>query len=188
MFTWIQALDESIQMFVQQNLHPAKAFEAIMIVITKIGDAGLFWIALGLLLLFFKQTRKCGAAMLLVLLVEYSIGEGILKNLIQRPRPYTIFPDITTYIPELSSYSFPSGHSMSSFASATTIFQFNKKWGIAALVLATLIAFSRVYLFMHWVTDVLFGCLFGILVSVFVMWLVRYIANRIKMRHPGTEA
>lgn len=183
MFSWIQSMDEAIQLFIQSNWHPAKALETVMAFITTLGDAGIFWIALGLVLLLFKKTRKAGACMLAVLAVEFILGEGILKALVKRPRPYTVFPEITMYVDKLSSYSFPSGHSMSSFACAATLVRFHRPWGIAALVFATLMAFSRVYLFMHWPSDVLCGALLGILVSLVVMKVIRLVAKRLKEKH-----
>ena len=150
----------------------------LFIFITKLGNSGLIWIVLGLALLCFRKTRKCGIAILLALLAELAICNGILKNLIARPRPYTLYPDITLYVPRLNSYSFPSGHAASSFAAAVTLFQFYKKSGIAAITLATLIAFSRVYLFMHWPSDVLAGALLGTVVALCTVKLLQFMEQR----------
>ena len=177
LFTLIQSFDETIQFFIQNHFH-IPILDTLFIFITKLGDSGLIWIALGLVLCFFQKTRKCGIAVLLSLLVEWGICDGILKNVIARPRPYTMYPDITLYVPQLHSYSFPSGHSASSFTAAVALFLFYKRPGIAAITLAALIAFSRVYLFMHWVTDVLGGALLGTLVAICVVTLLRAIENR----------
>lgn len=177
MFTLIQSLDESIQFFIQAHFH-IPFLDTFFIFITKLGNSGLIWIALGLALLCFRKTRKCGIAVLLALLAELALCNGILKNLIARPRPYTLYPDITLYLPKLHSYSFPSGHAASSFAAAVTLFQFYKKPGIAVIILAALITFSRVYLFMHWTTDVLAGILFGTLIAIGIVKLLQLIEKR----------
>ena len=177
MFSLIQSLDESIQFFVQGHFH-VPVLDTLFIFITKLGDSGLIWIALGLLLVCFRKTRRCGIAVLLALLAEWAICNGILKNLIARPRPYTLYPDMELYIPKLHSYSFPSGHAASSFVAATAFFMYYKRAGIAALVLAALIAFSRVYLFMHWTTDVLAGASFGALIAIGIVKLLQMIEKR----------
>ena len=175
--TFIQSFDESIQLFIQGHFH-IPFLDTFFTFITKLGDSGLIWIALGLVLLCFRKTRKCGIAVLLALLAEWAICDGLLKNLVARPRPYTLYPDITLYVPKLHSYSFPSGHSASSFVAAVALFQFYRRPGIAAITFAALIAFSRVYLFMHWVTDVLAGALLGTLVAICIVKLLQFIEKR----------
>ena len=93
MFAFLQSLDESIQFFIQSHFH-VPFLDTLFIFITKLGDSGLIWIALGLALVCFRKTRKCGGAVLLALLAEWAICNGILKNMIARPRPYTLYPDI----------------------------------------------------------------------------------------------
>ena len=177
MFAFLQSLDESIQFFIQAHFH-ISFLDTLFISITKLGNSGLIWIILGLALLCFRKTRKCGIAISLALLAELAICNGILKNLVARPRPYTLYPDITLYVPQLDSYSFPSGHAASSFAAAVALFQFYKKPGIVAITLATLIAFSRVYLFMHWPTDVLVGVFFGTLLAFCSVKLLQFVEQR----------
>ncbi|MBR2592400.1 MAG: phosphatase PAP2 family protein [Oscillospiraceae bacterium] len=99
--------------------------------------------------------------MLLGMLLGFVIGNLCLKNLIRRARPCWIDGTVQARIPDPSDYSFPSGHTLSSFIAAFTVFRTNKKCGIPALVLASLIAFSRLYLFVHFPTDVIAGILLG---------------------------
>ena len=94
------------------------------------------------------------------------LGEIALKNIICRPRPFQDMPGIPLLIPPPSGYSFPSGHSCASFAAATIIFLKDRRPGAAALALAALIAFSRVFLFVHYPTDVLAGSLLGVLCAL----------------------
>lgn len=105
----------------------------------------------------------------------------MLKNLIQRPRPFTLLPGVSLLIPPPGSSSFPSGHTGSSFACAAAIFLLNRKWGVPALALAALIAFSRLYLSVHYPTDLLAGALLGVGSALLARWLCR----RLLPRTPG---
>ena len=106
--------------------------------------------------------RKAGLTMGLALIFCLLIGNLTLKPLIARPRPYTYFPEMTLLIAPLADYSCPSGHTFASFASATALFLHHKKWGIAAYSLAAVIAFTRLYLYVHFPTDILGGIALGI--------------------------
>lgn len=130
--------------------------------ITFFGEYGIGWILIALTLLCFKKTRRIGWTMGIALLVGVLLGEAFLKNVIARPRPFTLWPEMTLLIPEPHGFSCPSGHTTSSFAAATGIFLYNKKWGTVALVWAVLIGFSRMYFTVHYLTDVLFGIVLGI--------------------------
>ena len=143
-----------------------------MVFITKLGDDGIFWLILAAVLLLFKKTRKCGLTILLSMAISYLLGNMFLKNVIARPRPCTLDPTVPLLIPTPGEYSFPSGHTLHGFTAATAIFLHFKKPGIAALVLAALIAFSRMYLFVHFPTDILAGMILGIGVAVFVYMII----------------
>ena len=154
-------------LYALQNLH-TPILNKIMVVITTLGDGGIFWIIVGLFFLIFKKTRKCGVMMLLTMAICYVLGNLALKNIIQRPRPCRIDSSVPLLIPFPSEYSFPSGHTLHGFAAATAIFLHFKKPGVVALVLAALIAFSRMYLFVHFPTDILGGMVLGIGMAVLV--------------------
>lgn len=130
--------------------------------ITHLGDAGWFWILLALILLIFRKTRICGFCMLAGMAVGVLITNVGLKPLVARERPCWINDTVQLLVDVPKDYSFPSGHSQISFVSAAAIFWNNRKWGIAAFVLAALIAFSRLYLYVHFPTDVLAGMVIGI--------------------------
>ena len=147
--------------FIRNNI-ANPVLDKIMPLITKLGDDGIFWIVLAVVLLIFKRTRKTGLCIGLALLMGFIVGNLFLKNVFARIRPYDLNTDIQILVPHLSDYSFPSGHTLASFEAATAIFINNKKWGIPALCLATLIALSRLYLYVHYPTDVLVGILLGI--------------------------
>lgn len=171
MMNGLNPFDASIMGFVQENLHNPVT-DAVFPVITYLGEAGIFWILLSLGLLVWRKTRSCGFLMLLAMLGAFLTGEVILKNIVCRPRPCQEYPDfVTMLIPPPGSYSFPSGHSSSSFAAAAVLFRFSKKWGAAAFVLAALIAFSRIFLFVHYPTDVLAGTALGIFFGLLTLFL-----------------
>jgi len=141
--------------------------DKIMPAITALGDAGILWIAVTILLLCLPKYRKAGIAMGTSLLMGLIICNLILKPLAARIRPYDYQLEhfgttIYLLISQPHDYSFPSGHTAASFEAATALFLYNRKLGIPALVLAGLIAFSRLYLYVHYPTDVLFSVALGI--------------------------
>lgn len=143
--------------------------DAVMIFFTRLGDDGILWIALGVGFLFFKKTRRCGVYILLSLLLSALIGKVFLKNLIERPRPFMVDSSVVLKITPPGSFSFPSGHTLDAFTSATAIYFSDRKTGIVAFVVASLIAFSRMYLFLHYPTDILGGIIIGVCVAVLVV-------------------
>lgn len=157
-----------------QDLH-TPWLDVLMTFITKLGDAGILWIAIGVLCLFLKNYRKMGWKVLLSMLCTFIVGNLILKNLFARTRPCDIDTAITLLIPHPSEFSFPSGHSMNGMTAAMAMFLSNKKIGIPALVLAVLIGFSRLYHFVHFPTDVLAGFAIGICMAL----LMNYVVNKI---------
>lgn len=155
-----------------QNLH-ADWLNPIMIFVTKIGENGEVWILLSIILAIIPKTRKCGLTMMASMALTFLLGNVILKNVIARPRPCAVDDSVKLLIPFPGEYSFPSGHSSNGFAAATVIFAYYHKPGIAALLLATVIAFSRMYLFVHYPTDILGGILLGILDACLMVWLIK---------------
>lgn len=150
-----------------QELHSA-FLNPVMIGVSTLGNGGLIWILTAIILLFFRKTRSCGLLMLISMVICFIAGNLCIKNLVQRPRPCRLDATVPLLIPMPGEYSFPSGHTLHGFTSAATIFLHNKKAGIAALLLAAVIAFSRLYLFVHFPTDVLGGMILGVAVAVVV--------------------
>ncbi len=148
-------------------------FDALMPIITMLGDAGIFWIACAVVCIIFPKTRRMGLSMGAALLIGLLLCNVTLKPLIARPRPYVFFEHITMYLTDgESDFSFPSGHTIASFEAAVAILLRNRKLGIPAMLLAVLIAFSRLYLCVHYVSDVLASIVLGTVIAFFATWLV----------------
>ena len=145
-----------------------------MTFITSLGDHGIFWILLAAVLFAVPRTRLMGSCMLLSICIGFLVGNVALKNMIARERPCWLDPSVRLLIQVPRDFSFPSGHSLVSFEGAVSIFMFNRKWGLPALMLAVLIAFSRMYLFVHFPTDVLAGAILGTVIA----WGVASAARR----------
>ncbi|MEG2174382.1 MAG: phosphatase PAP2 family protein [Oscillospiraceae bacterium] len=171
---FITALDTEI-LWILHNALQSHLLDRIMMAITSLGNAGILWIVLAVVLLCHPRTRRIGMVMALSLLLCFFIGNLCIKPLIARPRPYLTDPSILVLIDPGDPYSFPSGHAMSSFAAAVPLTLYRRKWGGWALLVATLIAFSRLYLMVHYPTDVLAGMLIGSLVGILVYWGVEHV-------------
>lgn len=136
--------------------------DTIVPLITRLGDAGIIWIILTLILLLIPKTRKTGIIMTAALLVDLVLCNLLLKNLVARTRPFDVNTAVQLLIARPRDYSFPSGHTAASFASVTALYLAGeKKMWKAALVLAVLIALSRLYLYVHYPTDIIGGVIFG---------------------------
>ncbi len=159
-FKWIQAVDLSAVQLVREHLS-CPFLDSLMRVITLAGEEGILWIAVAIALLCFRKTRKAGFVMALSMIMGLLVGNLTLKPLISRPRPYAV-DGSSIIIPALSDYSFPSGHTLVCFEAAVSLcLSGYKKMGTAALVLAFAVAFSRIYLYVHYPTDVITGAILG---------------------------
>lgn len=150
--------------FIREHL-TCRFLDAVMPVVTRLADGGAIWIVVAILLLLFRRTRKTGASVAVALLIGLIVGNLILKNAFGRIRPYDLNTGIEILVARLSDYSFPSGHTLASFEAATVLMLRDKRIGIPALILAVLIAFSRLYLYVHYPSDVLAGILLGVLIG-----------------------
>lgn len=134
--------------------------------VTCLGNGGFIWLVIAAVMLFIlpKRYRKTGATVIVALLISLVICNGVMKNLYQRVRPFhadPTFENLYQVFDKIYDWSFPSGHTSASFAAAVAIWLWNKKEGTAALLLAALISVSRLYLTVHYPTDVLVSVVFG---------------------------
>ncbi|CRH93058.1 Undecaprenyl-diphosphatase BcrC [Chlamydia trachomatis] len=140
-------------------------FDKISIFMAQLGTGGAIFILIGLLFLMFKQTRKLGANILISLVLSGLLGNLFLKPLINRVRPYNAVGRAILVKP-LKDGSFPSGHTYSAFATAFSAIYYNKKLGVGLLGFAALMGFTRLYLFVHYPTDVLGGVALGYVCAI----------------------
>ena len=140
--------------------------DVAMPIITLLGDAGIFWIAVSVLFMITKKYRKTGIGMMLALMMGLLVCNIWLKPTVARMRPYDFqmeyfLKEIPLLAGAMHDFSFPSGHTIASFEAAVVILLNHKKLGIAAIILACLIAFSRLYLYVHYPTDVICSVILG---------------------------
>ena len=164
------SFDLPILDWIQANLQSG-FLDAVMPIITMFGDAGIFWMACATVLLIFRKHRRTGLGMWFAMAIGLLICNIILKPAVGRMRPYDFQMEhfqvaINLLIDKETSLSFPSGHTIASFEAATVLLINSKLMGIPALILAILIAFSRMYLYVHYPTDVIFSVFAGILFGI----------------------
>ena len=147
--------------------------DVVMPIITAMGNIGAIWIIAAVALLCTKKYRVYGVVLLGCLAVGALIGNGLIKNAVMRPRPCWLDESVTMLIATPSDYSFPSGHTMASVIGATILTAANRKFGLIAIPLAVLIAFSRMYLYVHFPSDILGGLVLGLAISAAGLWISR---------------
>lgn len=156
----------------------------LMPIITVLGDAGIFWIAVAVLFIFTKKYRKTGIGMMLALMMGLVICNIWLKPAVGRIRPYDFQEEhlgvvVNLLIEKQHDFAFPSGHTIASFEAAVVILLNNKKIGIPAMILACLIAFSRLYLYVHYPTDVICSIILGTVFAFIGNWLAQKVMNKL---------
>ncbi len=174
-FQWIQGIHNDF-------------LDALMVGITTLGNAGAIFIVLGLVLLFTKKYRKAGFAVIVALLVMLLCNDLFLKEFFARPRPFNLFEtNPEKYVvwgkeyiyPELvsrpTSFSFPSGHTASAFAAAIALLWHDRKLGIPTTLFAALMGFSRVYVQVHYCTDVIGGVISGTICALIAVVIVKFL-------------
>lgn len=160
----IQDFDNYILGSIKKHLQN-KYLDKVMPIVTAMGNLGFVWIVIVVFLMLHGQYRMIGSIVALTLIISTSIGEGIIKHTVKRVRPCNCISNINLLISKPMSYSFPSGHTLSSFAVAEMLSMFFIRYKLIFIVIAILIAFSRLYLYVHYPSDVLAGVIIGILCS-----------------------
>ncbi len=171
-----KTFDLPILDWIAEHLH-CPLLDSVMPFFTHLGDGGILWIALAMVLIFLPRHRKTGISMALALLMGLVVCNLTLKPLVGRLRPFDYqlqyFDRVIPLLIEApADFSFPSGHTIASFEAASVLLLRKRSWGIAAMILAGLIAFSRLYLYVHYPTDVLFSVALGILFGLMAHLIV----------------
>ena len=177
------SFDLPILEWIQANMQSG-FMDTIMPLITLLGEDGIFWIAWSVLLMLFPKTRKTGLGMAFAMAFGLLLCNVTLKPLIERPRPYDFQlaqfgKEITLLIEAQHDFSFPSGHTIACFEAATVLLKNSKKMGIPAIIIAVLVAFSRMYLYVHYPTDVLVSIVLGTLLGLLGNWLAGLLAPKL---------
>ena len=159
----MRAVELAILDWIQQTLR-CGFLDAVLPAITRLSDHGEIWILLAAVLLLTKKYRWAGACVALALVLDLAACNGFLKPLVGRVRPCAVNTAVDLLVPPPGDASFPSGHTAASFTAVTALWLAGGvprwlRW--AALALAVVIALSRLYLYVHWPTDVLGGALLG---------------------------
>ncbi len=180
MLEWIQNADWAVLDWIQ-DIFRCSFLDAVFPKLTLLGNIGIIWIIAGLVLVCHKKYRARGLMVWCGLLMGLLIGNIIIKNAVARPRPFHLDPSIRLLIKTPSEYSFPSGHTLSSFIAATVLSRSGNKIIVAcAWVMAALIAFSRLYLQVHFPTDVLFGIVLGVAIGTLTCFVGERVDGKIR--------
>lgn len=178
MLNVIQNIDICILNYIQEYIRNP-FFDKFMPLITSLGNLSFIWIAIGIVLLSIKKYRKYGCMIFLSLILSALIGNLTLKPIVARIRPFDVYPLIDgLLIKAPHDYSFPSGHTMCSFAPAVVLLYFNRKIGIGALVMSILITFSRLYLYVHYPSDVFAGMVIGIINGIIGIFVIEKVYQK----------
>jgi undecaprenyl-diphosphatase len=188
-----EAFDLPILNWIQAHLQ-STVLDFIMPYITILGDAGIFWIACAVILMLIPKHRKAGFSMGIALIFGVVVCNMILKPLAGRIRPYNYnlevlklqWQDFLVHgkllVETPHDFSFPSGHTIASFEASVALYKNNKRLGIPALILASLISFSRMYLYVHYPTDVIASVILGTVFALIANWIVHTVAAKLANR------
>lgn len=177
--SFFDPFDHAVLNWIQQYL-TCNFMDSVMLFFTRLGDAGLIWILIGVGLICTKKYRSYGVMVLLALAVAFLLGDQLIKPIVERVRPCNVTEGMEILIKKPRGFSFPSGHTGSSFAAAVVIWGADKRFGIGALILAGLIAFSRLYLYVHYPTDVVAGLILGLTVGGLILVFYRKLQQKRK--------
>lgn len=154
-----------------QNSLKCGFLDGFAVFLSYLTTSGIIWIVAGVVLIIFKKTRAAGIILIIALALGFLTGEVLLKHLINRPRPFVVNTDIQLLISAPTGSSFPSTHSCLAAAATTVLLVKKRGLGFIALALTLCIAFSRLYLYVHYPTDVLCGLLLGVICALLALWI-----------------
>ena len=182
LYTCAISFDLPVLDWIQANLK-SSIMDTVMPIITVFGDAGIFWMVIAALLFIFPKTRRTGLGMAIAMMIGLIVCNVTLKPLVARIRPYDLqaAQGVTIQLlgERMHDFSFPSGHTIASFEAAVVMLKNSKKMGIPAMILAVLISFSRLYLYVHYPTDVIASVILGTLFALIGNALAGLIAAKL---------
>ncbi len=181
MFEFIINIDKTILYWIQDTLQCAFC-DKFFVIATYFGEKGIFWLLSAILLIVFPKTRKIGITALAAIAVSFVLSQLVIKNIVGRVRPFEYFDwNLALMLVDIPhDSSFPSSHTSVSVAAGLAILFCDKKFGIPAVIIAVLVAFSRLYLFVHYPSDVLAGIILGTIVAVAAYFVVGKILKNIE--------
>ena len=179
----IQQLDEQVLVWIAQHVRNG-LLDPIMSFYTKLGDAGLLFIVLGLALLLFRPTRRAGFSALCAMVIGLVVVNFTVKPLVNRPRPWVVIEGFVNLVEEKDPHSFPSGHTNAAFAFAVALcMTAPRRWmKIAAVCAGVVMGLSRLYVGVHFPSDVLAGAVIGSLCGFAGAWVVKKVWERLGPR------
>ena len=188
LYTCAISFDQPVLDWIQANMQSG-FMDKFMPFITKFGDHGTFWMIVAALLFLFPKTRKTGLGMAIAMMIGLLVCNVTLKPLVGRIRPYDLQAELGVTIQLLGErmhdFSFPSGHTIASFEAAVVMLKNSKKLGIPAMILAVLISFSRLYLYVHYPTDVIASIILGTLFALIGDALAGLITSKVHFGKKG---
>ena len=174
-------MDFSI-LYAIQNMRSSVLDSLILALTSIMGSCGQIWLIVGAVLCIFRKTRRCGAAVLISYVLVFPVGQLVLKDLIARVRPCQLDQVVQLLVERPTSYSCPSTHTAWAFAAAAAMLAYFRKTGVCVMIVAALIGFSRLYLFVHFPTDVLLGTVLGVVLAFIAVKLQRIASRQLEAR------
>ena len=180
---WIQRFDEQALVWIARHVR-CGLLDPFMEGYTQLGNTGMLFIVLGLILLLFRQTRKAGFSALCAMLIGLVVVNLTIKPMVERPRPWLVIENFVNLVPEHDPHSFPSGHTNAAFAFALAVCAAApKRWmKVTAVCMAVVMGLSRLYVGVHFPSDVLAGALIGSLCGLAGAWAVKTLWERLGPR------